>query len=55
MRIQINIDSGDPPSGMVLTAARPATPFAGWLELFRVISDLIEQEEKEMREQSAAR
>ncbi len=41
MRIEIVTDENDPPSGLVLTDHRDPIAFAGWLDLLRVIAELL--------------
>jgi len=41
VRIEIVTEENDPPSGQVLAADRDPIAFAGWLDLIRVIAELL--------------
>lgn len=41
MRIEIVTDENDPPSGQVLTDDGDPIAFAGWLDLLRVLAELL--------------
>jgi hypothetical protein len=41
MNIQISMDTSQPPSGTVTAEGEVAQPFAGWLALIALISDLL--------------
>lgn len=42
MRIEISVDTFDPPEGTLVADDGEAIPFAGWLDLLRVLSELLE-------------
>lgn len=44
VRITILVREADPPVGRVLAGAREAA-FSGWLELFQILSDVVERGE----------
>ena len=41
VRIEVVTATNDPPSGQILTGDREPIAFAGWLELIRVLSELL--------------
>lgn len=41
MRIRIELEDTDPPRGKAFTPSRERQTFAGWLELIRVLQELI--------------
>lgn len=43
MRIELRIESGDPPLGTVVAPGRTPQAFAGWLELLGVLSSMTGQ------------
>ncbi len=45
MLIQLSIDEQDPIAGHVGLAGKEMIPFSGWLELLRLLSDLIASRE----------
>jgi hypothetical protein len=44
MRIEIDVEPGAPPSGAFSLEGGRARPFAGWLELLRLLGDAIQLE-----------
>ncbi len=42
MQIQIHVDAAQPLSGKVAVEDEPPVPFAGWLQLLCILSDLLE-------------
>jgi hypothetical protein len=44
MRIEISVDATEPPQGTVVIEEAEPIPFAGWLDLLRVLSDLLEEQ-----------
>jgi hypothetical protein len=43
MRIEIDLEATEPPSGLVIGPGEERVRFAGWLELLRGLSDLFQQ------------
>ena len=43
MRIEIELEATEPPSGLVVGPDEERVRFTGWLELLRVLSDLFQQ------------
>jgi hypothetical protein len=43
MRIEIDLEATEPPSGLVVGPGEERARFTGWLELLRVLSDLFQQ------------
>lgn len=41
VEIRIEIEDVEPPSGIASAEGRPPVRFTGWLELLRVLSDLL--------------
>jgi hypothetical protein len=42
VRIEISVDTFDPPEGTLVADDGEAIPFEGWLDLLRVLSELLE-------------
>lgn len=42
MRIELRVEDGDPPEGEVWSEGHPAQPFSGWLDLLRILADLVQ-------------
>jgi hypothetical protein len=42
VRIEISVDTFDPPEGVLVADDGEAIRFAGWLDLLRVLSELLE-------------
>jgi hypothetical protein len=42
VRIEILVDTFDPPEGTLVADDGESIPFAGWLDLLRVLSELLE-------------
>lgn len=42
VRIEISVDTFDPPEGTLVADDGEAISFAGWLDLLRVLSELLE-------------
>jgi hypothetical protein len=41
VRIEINVERGPPPSGVVVVDGRPGQRFDGWLGLLRLLADAL--------------
>ena len=44
MQIEISVETMDPPQGTLVADGGESISFAGWLDLLRVLSELLEKE-----------